>query len=310
MVSYPAMRLTECAAFVPIAVERDAEFGTLGFLIDPQPGMLVFLENARFLPLLARGREAVSCVLTVPDLASRVRDVAGLAVCAEPRRAFFDLHNHLARHTSFYGASEPTVVDPSATVHPLAFVAPTDVTIGPQTDVQPHAAILEGSTVGARVLIQPGVVLGGAGLQVSRFPDGVVDLQHAGRVVVEDDVHLLAHAVVARAVFRQATTVGAGCRVGNHAFVSHNAQIGPRSFVGHGAVVNGNVVTGRDCWIGPGAVISHGVRVGDGARISLGATVVQDVEPGQQVSGNFAMEHRQFLRRLARREQQGRRSGG
>jgi len=302
MVSYRAMRLTECAAIVPITVERAAEFGTLGFLTDPRPDMLVFLESARFLPQLDRCREAVSCVLTVPDLAPRVGEVPGVAVCEAPRRAFFDLHNHLARDTDFYGAPRPTVVDPAAIVHPLAFVAPANVTIGPDTDVQPHAVILEGATVGARVVIQPGVVLGGVGLQVSRFPDGVVDLQHAGRVEIGDDVHLLAHAVVARAVFHEATTVAAGSRVGNHAFISHNVAIGPRTFVGHGAVVNGNVVIGRDCWIGPGAVISHGVRVGAGARISLGATVVRNVEPGQQVSGNFAMEHRRFLRRLARQE--------
>jgi UDP-3-O-[3-hydroxymyristoyl] glucosamine N-acyltransferase len=296
------MHLSDCAGIVPISVQRDAEFRTLGFLVDPHPGMLVFLESARYLSLLARCRSAVACVVAPPALAERLDEVPGLALCAAPRRAFFDLHNHLAENTDFYGRGAPTEVDPSATVHPSAFVSPRGVSIGARSEVQPGAVILEGATIGADVLVQPGVVLGGVGLQCSRFADRVVDLRHAGRVVVEDDVQILAHAVVARAVFHQATTMASGCRVGNHAFISHNASIGPRTFVGHGAVINGNVVVGRDCWIGPGAVVSHCVRIGDGARVSLGATVVRDVEPGQQVSGNFALEHRQFLRRLAGKE--------
>jgi UDP-3-O-[3-hydroxymyristoyl] glucosamine N-acyltransferase len=296
------MRLTECPAIAGTTVERDAEFDTLGFLIDPQPRMLVFLESERYLPLLARCSDSVACVVALPELAPRLGHVPGLAVSTEPRRQFFELHNRLARETDFYGENVPTRIDARATVHPAAWVAPCNVTIGAGARVDPHATILEGCDVGARVVVQPGVVLGGIGLQASRFPGGVVDLQHAGRLVVEDDVQILAHAVIARAVFRQATTIGAGCRVGNHAFISHNARLGERTVVGHGAVVNGNVVVGRDCWIGPGAVVSHCVRVGDGARVSLGAAVVRDVPPGQQVSGNFAMEHRRFLRRLSERE--------
>ena len=301
-VSCSAMRLRSCAEFVPMTVRRDAPFDTLGFLVDPQPGMLVFLESARYLPLLARCRGSVACVVATPDLAERLTEVPGVAESVSPRRAFFDLHNHLARSTDFYGVADATAVHESAVVHPTAWVAPAGVSIGPGTEVQAHATILEGCTLGARVVVQPGVVLGGVGLQASRFPDAVVDLAHAGQVVVEDDVQLLAQAVIARAVFRQATTIASGCRIGNHAFVSHNARIGARTFVGHGAVVNGNVVTGRDCWIGPGAVISHCVRIGDGARVSLGATVVRDVEAGHHVSGNFATEHRRFLRRMAERE--------
>ncbi len=297
------MRLSECTGFVPITVVRDAAFDTLGFLVDPQPGMLAFLESARYLSLLARCGGAVSCVVAPAGMVDRLPTVPGLAVSESPRRAFFDLHNHLARQTEFYGPNSPTAVHPTAVVHSTAWVAPMNVSIAAGAEIQPHATVLEGTTVGARVVVQPGVVLGGVGLQTARFPDAVVDLVHAGGVVIEDDAQLLAHAVVARGVFRQATTIGAGCRIGNHAFISHNAQIGQRTFVGHGAVVNGNVVAGRDCWIGPGAVISHCVRIGDGARISLGATVVRDVGRSQQVSGNFAMEHRRFLRRMADKEE-------
>jgi hypothetical protein len=41
-----------------------------------------------------------------------------------------------------------------------------------------------------------------------------------------------ANAVLARAVFRQATAIGTDCRIGNGAFVSHNCRAGARRLIG------------------------------------------------------------------------------
>lgn len=184
-------------------------------------------------------------------------------------------------------------------IHPGAFVAPRSVRIGPHAVVEPQATVLERSVLETGVVVHAGAVVGGIGFQTSRFADGVLDMVHAGGVWIREGAHVLSHAVVARAVFRQFTTLGAGSRVGNLAFVSHNVQVGDRSFVGHGAVVNGNVTIGPDAWVGPGAVVSHGVRIGARARVTLGAVVVRDVAAGECVSGHFAVDHRQFLRQLA-----------
>jgi hypothetical protein len=52
---------------------------------------------------------------------------------------------------------------------------------------------------------------------------------HAGRLSIGDRTVVIANAVLARAVFRQATEIGTDCRIGNGAFVSHNCRIGARS---------------------------------------------------------------------------------
>ncbi len=294
------MLLSEFARVLRLEVRRDGEFATPGLLADPQPRMLVFVESRRAIALLRRTPE-VSGVITTVELAMELDDVPALAIADDPRRTLFELHNHLARHTDLYWSDFPTEIHESAEVHPRAFVAASNVRIGPNTVVQPNATILERCILGASVVVHAGAALGGIGFQVSRFPDGVVDMVHGGGVLVRDGAHVLSHAVVAAALFRQLTTLGAGSRIGNHAFVSHNVQVGDRTFVGHGAVINGNVTVGPDAWIGPGAVVSHGLRVGARAQVSLGAVVVKDVKPDQRVSGNFAMDHTRFLRRLAAR---------
>lgn len=55
---------------------------------------------------------------------------------------------------------------------------------------------------------------------------------------------------------------------------------------------------GSDVWIGVNATISNRIRIGDGARVSLGSVVTKDVPAGATVTGNFAIDHRQFLKNL------------
>jgi UDP-3-O-[3-hydroxymyristoyl] glucosamine N-acyltransferase len=116
---------------------------------------------------------------------------------------------------------------------------------------------------------------------------------------VEENVEIFANATSAVGLFRQSTCIGRETRIGNNAFVSHNVEVGPRSFVGHGAIVNGHVRIGREVWIGPGAVITNSVSIGDGARVSLGSVVVSHLNAGEHVSGNFAVPHRRLLRHVA-----------
>jgi UDP-3-O-[3-hydroxymyristoyl] glucosamine N-acyltransferase len=127
----------------------------------------------------------------------------------------------------------------------------------------------------------------------------MMDMVHAGGVLVQDRAHILSNAVIAAAVFRQFTRVGEDSRIGNLAFLSHNVQVGPRCFVGHGAVVCGNTRLGAEVWIGPGATVSNNLQIGDRGKVSLGAAVVGDVPPESRVTGNIAIDHHKLLRHMA-----------
>ena len=292
------MNISDVSGIVPMQVVRDGSFSTLGFLSEAQPGMLTFLESPKHLANLSRAGAAG--VIATPSLAGRLDFIEGLATSDEPRRDFFTLHNHLAARTGLYWEDFPTTIDASARIHPTAWVAEKNVRIGPHTIIEPHAVIAERSILGAGCMIKAGTVIGSVGFQIGRVEGEIIDMVHGGGVHIEDNVHILANAVIASAVFRQSTTIGEGSRVGNLAFVSHNVQVGRRCVIGHNSVVNGNVTIGDDAWIGPGASITHCVRIGERAKISLGSAVIGDVEAGQHVTGNVAIPHRRFLRYLAR----------
>ncbi len=296
------MLFSDVSSFVEFTVLRDGSFGNLGFLSDPQDSMLTFLENKRFAPALRRNK-TVSAVLTAPELAESVPESVALAVCSQPRLAFAALHNHLARG-AFYWHDFPTLIDPEAQVHPSAWVAEKNVRIGRGSVVGPQAAVLERCLIGEDVIVGAGVVLGGAGFQTVRSSRPMVEMLHAGGLIVRDGVHVLPGAVIATGLFRQCTEISAEARIGSQAFVSHAVQVGRNAFVGHGAMVNGNVIIGDEAWIGPGTVIANNLTIGSQANVSLGSVVIRDVPPGAHVSGNFATSHRNLLRQMASMDSQ------
>jgi UDP-3-O-[3-hydroxymyristoyl] glucosamine N-acyltransferase len=165
--------------------------------------------------------------------------------------------------------------------------------------IGPKAVILERSLIGARVEIRAGAVLGSEGFQTSRLGEEWAELAHAGGILIGDEVQIFANSVIARAVFRQHTTLERGVRVGNLAFVSHNVQAGRHCFIGHGAIINGCVIVGEEAWIGPGAVVSNSLTIGARAEVTLGSAVIRDVAPGERVTGNIATDHGRYLRHIA-----------
>jgi UDP-3-O-[3-hydroxymyristoyl] glucosamine N-acyltransferase len=222
-----------------------------------------------------------------------------IGVSDSPRRALARLHHHLATRAAFYWDDFSTEIHPSARVSPRAYVAERNVRVGADSEIGPNATVDERTIIGQGVMIYAGAVLGSVGLQAGMADGEITEFVHAGGIRIEDCAQVFANAVIARAIFRQFTTISKNCRVGNLAFISHNAQIGEATFVGHGSVVNGNVRTGACVWLGPGCTLIHCVTIGEHARISAGSTVIQDVPPGGHVTGNIAIEHRRFLRHVA-----------
>jgi UDP-3-O-[3-hydroxymyristoyl] glucosamine N-acyltransferase len=296
--------LREAASWTSAQLVRDGDFANLGFLSDPKDRMLSFVEARRFVNA-ALACPQLACVLTRPELADRFPARLGLAVAEDPKRCFFEIQNHLVGETGFYGSDAPTRIHPSARLHPRCWVDEKNVVIGAQVTIGPNASILGRAVLEDGAVIHAGAVIGAAGFQTSHRRGPAVEMAHAGATHIGAACHIFANAVIARGLFRQSTRIGAGCRVGNGAFVSHNSVLGDGAFVGHGAIVNGNVRVGANAWIGPGATIVDSIAIGEGAQISLGATVIRDVPAGKRVTGSVAMEHRKMLRLTINAEKRG-----
>lgn len=289
------MRLSALAARFSLNVVRDGEFASLGFADHDRPAMLLFLESAAYLSKV-QSHPRAAAVLATAELAPQVPPRLACAVAAAPGRVFYEIHNHLAAETDFYGALAPSAIAPSARVHPTAFVAPRGVVVGEHVQLGPYVVVHERSVLEDGVVVRAHSVVGGEGFQFKKYGTTVLPVAHAGRAVLRKRVELQQHCCVDRAVFGSDTELGEDSKLDNFVYIAHDVRVGKRTFIASHAGVNGSTVVGDDVWIGPHAAVSNGLTIGDGARVTIGAVVTRDVPPGQSVSGNFAIEHHKLIR--------------
>jgi UDP-3-O-[3-hydroxymyristoyl] glucosamine N-acyltransferase len=288
------MRLSELAAAAPLDVWRDGEFRSVGLLLHDAEAMLVGFYDGRYLNALTQNPN-ITCVITSTELASQVPEDLALAISADPKAAFYAVHDYLHRRTEFYWKPFPSEISAGAAVHEAAYVAPTGVRIGPGTIVEPRAVVMERSLVGRDVVIRAGAVVGGEDIEPKYLSGKYTNVPHAGGVLIGDGVEIGGNAHVQRSVYGGFTVVGNDSKVCALVHIAHNARIGERCFVAPFVIVCGSTTVGDDVWIGPNATISSQLRVGDGAVVTLGSVVTKDVPPGARVTGNFAIDHERFL---------------
>jgi UDP-3-O-[3-hydroxymyristoyl] glucosamine N-acyltransferase len=287
--------LAEAARLVPLNVVRDGAFETVGNANYTTPRRLVFLESETWRESVV-SQPQIACVITTPSLSdSLLSSHVAIATAEQPRRAFFELHNRLARETSLYWTDFPTEIHPTAQIHPRAFIAERNVRIGAGTLVEPDVTILERVIIGANCRIRCGVRLGTQGFEFKRIGDEILGVEHAGGVRLGDRVEIQANSAVDRSVFGGFTELGDDTKLDNQVHVAHNVKVGKRCLLAAAAMVAGSVIIEDDVWVGPASAISSSVTIGAGASITIGAVVTRNVPPGMRVSGNFAVEHDKLI---------------
>jgi len=291
------MWLSDAGAFTALDVITDGPFEVLGIASHRTPGLLVFAEEPRWMAAIGRN-PAVTSVITTLELADQVPAGVAFAVSTAPRRSFFELHNALACIDGFYWTDFATEIDPGARIHPRAFVAERNVRIGAECIVEAHANVLERVVLGAGCILRTGSTIGSHGFEFKRVDGRVLSVAHAGGVRLGDAVEVQANSAISRAVFGGFTDVGHDTKLDNLVHVAHNARIGARCLLAAQAMIAGSATVGDDVWIGPGVCVSSGVTVGNGANLTIGSVVTRDVDAGQHVTGNFAVDHRRFLSHL------------
>ena len=181
------------------------------------------------------------------------------------------------------------------------------VRIGEHCRIYPRVVVYPGTTIGDRVMIHAGVVLGADGFGYVRdsATGAYTQFPQQGTLVIEDDVEIGANSTIDRGALGE-TRVRRGAKFDNLVHVAHNCDIGEdailvaltgvsgSSTIGKGAVLAGQVGIGDHVHVGPGVIL------GGQAGVFSGKTVTNDgLKPGTVHWGTPARPLQQVLREQA-----------
>lgn len=294
------MRLSDVVGNLSGRLLSDGVFKSIAFATEQeQDCFLTFLEKEKFLSALDNPN--VSCVLTTEELAGKLpAHIQGVFVCSRPKAALFELHNCLAEHEEYVGASFPTVVGRDCNISPLASIDKENVVIGNRVVIEPFVVIKGRVTIGNDVVIRSGAVLGCKGFSFSKDEEGRnYSVTDTAEIVIEDGVEIFEQVAISTGIFPwEKTVIGENTKIDAQCHVGHGAHVGKNCLLAEGSRCCGNSRIGDHVWVGVGAIVSNRVQVGDGARVSIGSVATKEVSAGATVTGNFAIDHQKFLQNL------------
>jgi UDP-3-O-[3-hydroxymyristoyl] glucosamine N-acyltransferase len=190
--------------------------------------------------------------------------------------------------------SESAQVSEDVTIHPFVFVGDHCV-IGRGCVLHPNVTLYENVSLGERVILHSGAVIGADGFGYVFDGQTQVKIPQTGSVTIGDDVEIGANSCVDRATFG-ATVLERGVKLDNHVHIGHNCRIGENTVMAGQVGLSGSVEVGKNCvFAGHAGVVDH-VKIGDQVTVMMKSAVSKDVPSRSVVSGQPAMEHRQWMK--------------
>jgi len=177
------------------------------------------------------------------------------------------------------------------------------VKIGSECEIYPRVTIYPGTSLGDRVIVHAGAVLGSDGFGYVRDPKSgrYEKFPQVGRLVIEDDVEIGANTTIDRGALDE-TRIGRGTKVDNLVHVGHNCRIGENVVIAAQTGLSGSIVIENGVVLGGQVGIGEHARIEEGVMLGgQGGVLPNKVLRGKGVAfwGTPAQPVREYLKQLA-----------
>jgi UDP-N-acetylglucosamine acyltransferase len=173
-------------------------------------------------------------------------------------------------------------IDATAEIGPYCVIG-AKAKIGPQSRLTSHVVVDNDTTIGARNLISPFVVLGGA-------PKDLKFKGEPSRLVIGDDNVLRESftASIGTAAGHMETVIGNHCLFMAYSHIAHDCRVGSNVILANSAALAGHVELGDNVILSGISGVQQFCRVGQRVFVAGGAMVGRDVPPFCIVKGDRA----------------------
>ncbi|WP_288222170.1 UDP-3-O-(3-hydroxymyristoyl)glucosamine N-acyltransferase [uncultured Clostridium sp.] len=273
---------------------KDEEFTSLGLAVAKcDEKILTFVENEKYINSLS---DKVVALITTEEIGEKLKENYGIIISDNPRANYFKLHNKLSNIEGYRRKDFDALIDESCKISKLASISDKNVIIGKNVIVEEFVVIRENTIIGDNSIIRSGVVLGGEGYEYKRFDGIIMNVNHCGGVIIENNVEVQYNSCIDKALYPwDNTIIGEYSKLDNLVHIEHGVKVGKRCLIASRSTFGGRTIIGDDSWVGLGAIVSNGLKLGNKVSISLGSVVTKNLKDGEKVSGNFAINHEKFI---------------
>lgn len=295
-----------------VATLQNARPGDISFLANP--GYRKYLQSTQASAVILKQEDAADCptavIVSSNPYASYAR-AAALIVPAAPA--------HQGVHSS-------AVLDADCAVDEKAWVGPNCIiekgavvhagvqlaggcfvgagsTIGAGSRLAANVVVCHDVTIGERVNIAPGAVIGSDGFGLANEDGRWLNVPQLGSVSIGDDVEIGSNTTIDRGALDD-TVLEEGVRLDNQIQVAHNVYIGAHTAIAGCVGISGSAKIGRHCMIGGGSGIVGHLEIADRVVITGMTMVTKSItSPGVYSSGVPAQENEAWNKTYARMRQ-------
>jgi UDP-3-O-[3-hydroxymyristoyl] glucosamine N-acyltransferase len=308
-----ALTLGQIVARLGGRVAGDA--GTLirqvGSLDRAGAGQIAFLSNKRNLPGLST--TGAAAVILAPE--NEKLTALPRIVCDAPY-AYFAKVSQLFNpvFTQARGIDKTAVVAESASIGKnvsigAGCVVGDGAAIGDDSCLYPRVVVYPGCSLGRRVIVHSGAVIGADGFGIAPSPEGWIKIPQIGAVRIGDDVEIGANTTIDRGALDD-TVLEDGVKLDNLVQIGHNVRVGAHTAIAGCAGVAGSADIGRHCTVGGAAVILGHLKIVDHVNVSAGTLISRSIlKPGTYTGVYPFDEHPSWQRSAAGLRRKGKKDG-
>ncbi|EGB95116.1 MULTISPECIES: UDP-3-O-(3-hydroxymyristoyl)glucosamine N-acyltransferase [Pseudomonas] len=284
----------EALQITGLATLQEAGPGQLTFLANPQ--YRKYLDNCQAGAVLLKAADAESFAGNALVVADPYLAYARISHLFDPKpKAVAGIHPSAV-------VAEDAQVDASASIGPFAVIESgarigANVSIGAHCFIGARCVVGEGGwlaprvtlyhdvTIGKRVVIQSGAVIGGEGFGFANEKGIWRKIAQIGGVTIGDDVEIGVNTAVDRGALSD-TRIGDGVKLDNQIQIAHNVQIGDHTAMAACVGISGSTRIGKHCMLAGGVGLVGHIDICDNVFISGMTMVTRSItEPGSYSSG-------------------------
>lgn len=275
-----------------LKILKDGEFDFLSPLVEFQEyKILSFINDEKFLPEFEKNRN-ITCIICPREISDIfLKRGLGVIESDKPKDIFFEIYNYLEKNN--IKKNTKTYFGKDIKIHPTVIIAENNVKIGDRVIIGPNCVIQENSLIESDVTIGPNCLIG-----VESFTfNGDNKIVPQKGIKISKNSNLLGNIIIEKGLYKN-TLIEENVKIGYSSIIEHDSSIGKMSIICSNVTITGRVMIGEKCYLGPGAIIRNGIKIGPNSKVNMGAVVTKHVLTNQSVSGNFAIPHDEFLKKL------------